>query len=373
YFPSLEEMEFDENQRIGDLIELLDNQFLMKNYNITEMSKKKIVTLKDLTQMAKKSKFLDKEIYFYIKNRKTNVISFYELEKEKLINFFERMEKLSNEEILRTFSEVIKNESESKLFLETLIKLDIIRGYVSKLGYFYSNIFIKSSMLSDFQKKGLINMNNYDFLPPKFIDQVILEISKSLKQPVLIGKGKRIYYSLKKIQQQVNSMAAKSSTIDLKAYRARLTEEDFITLIKNLPQEYLTNFRKGTQWLTNIGKTKIKKEIDNSKIIGFFNIARISESLKINQMLLVDVLELHIDLRSGIWNITKEIFYYSSFLKIKVDEINQISEEAERTRKINLMVKELNIDKNVILTKIDENLQIIGEEIKTQNQIKISE
>jgi len=373
YFPSLKEMEFDENQRIGDLLELLDNQFLMKSYNITEISKKKMITLKDLTQMAKKSKFLDKEIYFYIKNKKNNVISFYELEKEKLLNFFERMEKSSNEEILRTFSEVIKNESESKLFLDTLIKLDIIHGYVSKLGYFYPVVFIKSSMLSDFQKKGLINMNNYDYLPPKFIGQVILEISKSIKLPVLTGKGQRIYYSLKKIQEQVNSMAAKSSTIDLKAYRERLTEEDFITLIKHLPQEYLTNFRKGTQWLTNIGKTKIKKEIDNSKIIGFFNIARISESLKINQMLLMDVLELHIDLRSGIWNITREIFYYSSFLKIKVDEINQISEEAERTRKINLMVKELNIDKNIILTKIDENLQIIGEEIKTQDQIKISD
>jgi len=228
-------------------------------------------------------------------------------------------------------------------------------------------------MLNDFQKKGLINMANYDYLPPEFIAQIISEISNTTKQPVLNGKQQRIYYSLKKIQEQVNSEAAKSSTIDLKAYRERLTEGDFIILIKNLPQEYLTNFRKGTQWLTNIGKTKIKKEIDNSRIIGFFNISRISEKLNIKAILLMDIVELNIDLRSGIWNKTKEIFYYSKFLNTKIDEINQISDEVERAQQVNLMARELNIDKNIILTKIDENLRLIGEEIKAQDHIDIRE
>ena len=373
HFPSLKEINLEENHRFGDVVSLLDNQFLMKRYNITELSKKTMITLKDFTEKIKRSKFLDKEIYFYIKQRKKNVILFFELEKEKLLEFFERREKISSEEILTTFSQIINNESESKLFIETLINLEIIHGYVSKLGYFYPIIFIKSKMLNDFQKKGLINMNNYDFLPPNFIKQIISEFSNTTKLPVLVGKGKRIYYSLKKIQEQVNSEAAKSSTIDLNAYRERLTEEDFIILIKNLPQEYLTNFRKGTQWLTNIGKTKIKNEIDNSKIIGFFDSSKISERLNIKQMLLMDVLELYIDLRSGIWNITKEIFYYSKFLKTKIDEINQILDEAERTRKINIMANDLNIDKNIILTKIDENLRLIGEEIKTQDQIKVNE
>lgn len=372
FFPSMKDMDLD-TQRVGYIINLLDNQFLMKRYNITELSKKQVVTLKDFTDNIKKSKFVDKEIYFYIKYRKKNVVLFFELEKEKLLKFFERMEKISNEEILTTFSQIIENESESKLFIETLIKLEIIQGYVSKLGYFYPLRFVKSSMLNDFQKKGLINMNNYDFLPPDFIEQIISEISNTTKQPVLNGKQQRIYYSLKKIQEQVNSEAAKSSTIDLKAYRERLTEGDFIILIKNLPQEYLTNFRKGTQWLTNIGKTKIKKEIDNSKIIGSFNISRISEKLNIKAILLMDVVELYIDLRSGIWDTTKEIFYYSKFLNTKIDDINQISDEVERQKQVNLMAKDLNIDKNIILTKIDENLRLIGEEIKAQDQIEIRE
>jgi len=301
FFPSLIDMDLD-NQRVGSIITLLDNQFIMKRYNITELSKKKMLTLKDFTEEIKKSRFLNEEIYFYIKNRKKNLIFFFELEKEKLLKFFERMEKISNQEILTTFSQIVGNDSDSKIFIETLIKLGIIHGYVSKLGYFYPLKFIKSSMLNDFQKKGLINMANYDYLPPEFIAQIISEISNTTKQPVLNGKQQRIYYSLKKIQEQVNSEAAKSSTIDLKAYRERLTEGDFIILIKNLPQEYLTNFRKGTQWLTNIGKTKIKKEIDNSRIIGFFNISRISEKLNIKAILLMDIVELNIDLRSGIWN-----------------------------------------------------------------------
>jgi len=127
------------------------------------------------------------------------------------------------------------------------------------------------------------------------------------------------------------------------------------------------------QWLTNIGKTKIKKEIDNSKIIGFFNISRISEKLNIKAILLMDVVELYIDLRSGIWNNTKEIFYYSKFLNTRIEEINQISDEVERTHQVNLLARELNIDKNIILTKIDENLRLIGEEIKAQDQVDIGE
>jgi len=372
FFPSLIEMDLD-NQRIESIITTLDNQFIMKKYNITELSKKEMITLKDFKDRVKKSRFLNEEIYFYIKNRKKDIVLFFELEKEKLLKFFERMEKISNQEILTTFSQIVGNDSESKILVETLIKLGIINGYISKLGFFYPLKFIKSSMLNDFQKKGLINMANYDYLPPEFISQVISEISNMTKQSVLNGKQQRIYYSLKKIQEQVNSEAAKSNTIELKAYRERLTEGDFIVLIKNLPQEYLTNFRKGTQWLTNIGKTKIKKEIDNSKIIGFFNISRISEKLNIKAILLMDVVELYIDLRSGIWNNTKEIFYYSKFLNKRIDEINQISDELERNQQVNLMARELNIDKNIILTKIDENLRLIGEEIKAQDQIDIGE
>ena len=92
---------------------------------------------------------------------------------------------------------------------------------------------------------------------------ILNEIKSSQKDILLLGKKKKILYSLKRISDQINIEAAKTSVIDLKSYRERLTDIDFINLIKNLPKEYLTIYHKGTQWLTNLGVLKISNEIQS--------------------------------------------------------------------------------------------------------------
>ena len=194
-----------------------------------------------------------------------------------------------------------------------------------------------------------------------------------MKITFLKRKDQETYISLKKIQGQLNSEAAKGSVIDLKSYRQILYDEDFIRLVKNMPREYLSKFRKGTQWLTNLGVQKITNKVQNSKIVGYFDISRISDKLNIGQLLLLDVFDQFVDYRSGIWNNQKNIFYYSKYLKNKIDKISSITDETERLKKINEISKQLNIDRNHILSKIDENLQLIAEEIKQKDQLKISE
>ena len=70
------------------------------------------------------------------------------------------------------------------------------------------------------------------------------------------------------IQQQINTEAAKNPTIDFKSYRDRLLENDFFKLIKNLPNDYLTHYISGTQWVHNVGSSKIKREIKHSRLHG---------------------------------------------------------------------------------------------------------
>jgi hypothetical protein len=175
------------------------------------------------------------------------------------------------------------------------------------------------------------------------------------------------------IQEQVNIEAAKNSVVDLKTYRERITEEDFINLIKNLPKEYLSNYHKGTQWLTNLGTLRISKEIQSSKIFGFFDIPKNSKKLIIGQMLLYDVFINIVDDRSGIWDKNKEVFYYSKFLTEKIENLSSISDKKEKGIQIDLLAKELNINKNHIETKLDENLKLIAEEIRKKDQIEIHE
>ncbi len=369
FFPSFKIIDL-EYKKVNEFLKLLDNQFLMKKNNFTEISKKFNIRLRDYIKTFKKSPLKDKKVYFYTKDDKKNLIHFFELEKEKFIKFFERNDKISIQRIKETYSEILDTESDLKVFINTLLKLGHIKGYFSKIRYFYPIGFIKSDIFDKFQKKGIVNVQkNYSYLPQKFVHDIILEMNLDF----LLSKSGKIYYSLKKIQEQINSATAKKNSIDLKAYKQRLKEEDFIKLMKNIPKEYITNYRKGTVWLTNIGKIKIQNEIENSKIIGYFDLKKISEKLNVIKILIMDVLGNFIDLRSGQWDKTKEIFYYSKYLRKRIDEINLISEEDEKTTQIDDLTRELNIDRKYILTKIDENYKSIGEEIKTQDQIEINE
>ncbi len=371
YFPQLEKFDL-EKQDIKILKQSLDNQFLMKKYNFSDIKKKSRMQLKEYIKTYVKTRLKEKKIYFYLKTKK-NVIYIFELEKDKLNNFFERELKISRKNILNTFSQIINTDSELKIFINTLLSLKIVNGYYSTLGYFYPYTYIKSKILDDFQSNGELDLNNYNFLPPNFINKIIQDISKSINQMFLRGRNQKFYFSLKRMQEKINSEAAKSSIVDLKPDRAKLLDEDFIKLIKNLPKEYLSHFRKGTQWLTYLGTLKIKREVENSKIVGYFDISKISEKLNIGEILLIDVFDHFIDSKSGIWDKRREIFYYSKYLKEKIKEINAIADEEEKLKQIDKISKNLNIDKNHIISKIDENLQLIGEEINQKDEIRIND
>ncbi|TFG26376.1 MAG: hypothetical protein EU532_10000 [Promethearchaeota archaeon] len=368
YFPSLIELDLN-SVRSSELIKLLDDQFLMKKQNVSKIGKEKNISIKNYLEKIKKSRLKEIEIYFYLKDRKKNEIYFYELEKDKLIDVFTKNKKISIQKLHDSFSSIIEDDFELKNFIGILLKLGIIDGYLSEF-YFYPYEYLKSDIINRFQSRGVINVKkNYDYLPPDLVHKIIMEMN----QEYLMGKKGQVYYSLKKIKQQINRVAANNSIIDLRSYRERLSEEDFIKLIKKLPKDYLTNFHKGTSWLTNIGKIRIEDELRNSKLIGFIDIEKISEKLKINKLLFMDVIYLNIDQRSGIWDNNKEIFYFSKYIKDRIEEINLISNEAEKEDRINKIAGELNIEKNHILTKIDENIRLIGEEIRNQDLIKISE
>ena len=371
-FPTLNELGI-EDYGVKKLLSRIQNTFLMKKYNFTEISNETGVGLKDFVKSVSRKNQKERKIDFYTINKDRKQIYIYELEKEKLTEIFGKEEKLQKKNILKTFSPIIQADQELRLFIDTLLKLGYINGYYSKLGYFYSYNYLKSNIVAAFHNNGMVNLKNYDYLPPDFINKIITDISNLTKQVYLVGKNNSAYYALKNIQQHINSEAAKNTTIDLKTYRERLIDRDFIKLIKNLPKGYLTFFRAGTQFLTNVGLLKVKREIENSRLLGYYSIPKLSEKLNVKRELLVQIFENFIDNRSGIFDKNREIFYYSKFLNQKIEAINLLTNQAEKNEQINLIAKNLNIERSHILTKLDENLKLIGEEIKGKDIIQINE
>ncbi|MEJ2252571.1 MAG: hypothetical protein P8Y97_23285, partial [Candidatus Lokiarchaeota archaeon] len=231
----------------------------------------------------------EKEIYFYTREKTQNKTIFYVLDRKKLSDFFDKENKISRQEILKTFSDIIK-ESDLSLFIETLIKINILNGYLSEF-YYYPKKYILREIEDDYNMEGIIKVSDYNYL----------------------------------------------------------------------------------LWLTNIGKFRIEEEIKNSKIIGFFDLERIAEKLDINKLFLTEIFSQEIDPRSGIWNREKNIFYYSKFLNTKIERISKIEDNQEKEEMIQSLARDLNVNRNHIEDKLDENLKSLGEEIKQQDMIKISE
>ena len=361
-----------EDLSIKKIDELINNQLIIKKFNFTDLSKQVNIQLKEFIEKVKNSRFGKEEIYFYIKNNETNEMYFYEVEKQKLINFFEQDKRISIQAI-KNFLSIIESESELKFIVKILLKLKHINGYFSELGYFYPYSYLKNELEKSIKNQGIISLEQFNYLPLGLIKKIINHISNSTNQKLLLAKNNTAFYSLKTIKQEINSKASKDSIVDITPYRELLTEKSFIKLIRNLPKDYLTKYRKGTILLTNLGLMKIISEIENSKILGYLSIPKISEKLGISKILLVDVLDHYIDQRSGIFNKEKNIFYYSKFLNDKIEKINQLSDSKEKENQILQLTKELNIQRDLILAKIDENLKLIGEDIKQQDKIVITE
>ena len=369
-FPELIEIDF-EYEKNEDLLEYIENTFIKLKYDFSNIKKEKNIEFRKYLEEFKKSVLKDKEIYFYFKNQNKKQISLYELEKDKTIEYFNQNSKISHNNILDKFSGILDN-SNLELFVKTLIKLKHIKGFLSELNFYPSN-YIESELINSFKEIGFIKLEDFNYLPVDFIITLIKNISNEANYKILIGKEKKIFYILSNIIEKIREIAAKENCINLREYRENFTEKSFIKILKTLPKDYLTDYHKGSSWLTNIGNYRLKKELENSKIIGFFDIEKISEKLGIKELLLRDIFNVEIDNRSGIWNKPKDVFYYSRYLKEKIENINQIKDQQERIDIINELSRELNIDREHIIGKIDENIELIGEEIKNQDQIKISE
>ena len=367
-FLSLKELDLDNFQ-------LSKKESFIKNIDIMV---KHVIPIKNegylskLINRIKNSKNKDKEIFFYVKNADRKQIILYEVEKEKLLTFFSK-KKISISDVLERYGNILENDIEAKNFVKILLKLKYIEGFLSDLGNFYPTNHMKELIISELQNKGILDFSRFNYLPSDLISRLIKELKEDLKFELLRTKDQDKLFLLKSIIEKISEDALKNNIIDLSEYRKILYEKDFIKLIKNLPSDLLSGKKKGIYWLTNLGVLKIKTEIDNSKILGYFSIPEVSRRLKIPKILIVDVLKDYLDARSGIYDNSREVFYYSRYINKKLKKISLIKDENEKEKQVKLLAKELNIDESILLTRLNRNLKIIGEEIKQMDEIKIDD
>lgn len=368
-FPEINDLDFEGNDT-ETMIETLNDIFIMTKLNFTEKKKGLDIGFEEFLDRFKETPLKEEELYFYTNDRENDQVIFYELEREKTINFFNRESKISRNHILNRFSKVLESNN-LELFIKTLVKLGHIEGYLSEF-YFYPLNHILAQLEEDLEQNGLINLKKYNYLPLNYVKKCIKQLGKKEEGAILIGKNKQTFYALSKITERLSKSASRETNLNLEEYRKKLTSPSFLKLVKHLPKDYLTNFHKQTTWLTNIGKIKFEQELRNSKLIGYFDIETVSNKLDIPKPLLLETLSGYIDVRGGMWNKTKDRFYYSKYIKSKLEDIDKIKNLEKKQQKIKALADKLNIPIDKLHKELDKKINLIAQEIQQKDKIKVS-
>ncbi len=368
FIPEIESIKNSKNIR-KNLIEAIESKILLKRYNLITKNSDYRKLVNNFKNKLNKTRKYEDIYFFYIKDQKK--LFFIEFEKSKVLNLLEN-NRISLKVVQKVLSEVIDNESELKLFLLNLVQFKLIRGYISEF-YFYPFDYVKREIQNNIKSRGIVELKEFEYFDPNFLNLIIDDIKSELNLPLLYSKSKNQLFFLKKIIEGISQVAAKESSIDLKQYRDLFDDQSFLEIIKNLPRGYLTDYHIRTIWLTNVGKTRIINEINNSKKIGFFNKKKISEKINIQEILLDSYTHTIFDSQLGLWDKFQGVFYYSKYLQDQIDKFKNLADETIKNQKIENLARKLHIDKNHIQLKLNEKIQNIGNLIKSKEEISIKE
>lgn len=365
--PTVNNIELSRNFR-KTLQETINDYILIKRHEISTKSGKIKELISDFKDKLKKTIKNEDIFYCYIKDQKK--VFFIEFERGKVIKLLEK-KKISIKNLQEMFSDVIENDFQIKQLVSNLIQFNLVDGYLSDF-FFYPYNYMKQSVIDVLKENGVVSLNEYEFLEPQFVSKIFKDIGKDLKISLLFSKKQNKIYSLKGVIEEITKLASKESFIELKKYRGIFEDENFLKIVKNLPKGYLTDYHIRTSWLSNVGKTRIKTEIDNSKKIGYFDKNRVSEKLKIPKILIDTFTHSIFDSQLGFWDKFEEVFYYSMYIQDQIDQFKNLTDEKTKKLKVRELAKKLDVAENHIQLKIDSKFQELGEEIKVQDEISIS-
>lgn len=373
FFPLLAECDFQAIE-VKELIEKLRNYMILHKAVYTPPDTLFEQELEDYYASIIDSVGIEKEenaISVPVRAKNNSSLSIYTAEKKPLIAFFSQENQIFPSQLSHQFSPVITSERELKYFIHRLLDLQHIMGYYSPLKVFYPEKYLKSLIQKKLRTVGAVKSTAFNYLPPDVLESVIKQVMADADDLLYRAKRNGVYYSSNYIHCKITQLARKHSSINLRPYKERLKRRDFNALVENLPQEYFTNYIRGTQYLTNIGKNRITEELEHSKLIGYYNISQISKKLSINKEIVKLVVEDYIDNRSGIFDNTRTVFYFTHYIRSKINNLNQTLNKEQQQAEIQSLALKLKIDKSYIVDTLQEHQRSIEQEIMKKDQISI--
>ena len=353
------------------ILQRLENRIpISRIYNIQEIAKGEGLS-PDEVEDNLLSEIEDTEFLFKYHHKQERI--FIEFEKEKLVAYFNR-NKRSVDEILTDLKDIgVTSTAILSALIKKLLSEEEIEGELTQLNYYPYNFLISDFTLK-LQKDGMLNTKELmKYLSKEIVFKVIEEISTQGSFNGVFDKDRIIFYTFRKITEEIERKVSKSNIVDLSPYKAKFSYEDFLKIENFCQQHFFTSIHQEHTWLTNLGKTRIEMELRERQQIGIFDIEESAQNLGIPGEILRKAIKGAFLSKNGFWNKEKDRFYFSKQIKIKINEIQNETNPEKRQRMIDFLSEELQIDKEEIEKKVDEKLEKIAKVLSSKDEFLIKD
>jgi hypothetical protein len=164
----------------------------------------------------------------------------------------------------------------------------------------------------------------------------------------------------------------KESTFDLSEYYELYAKEDYLLIEKECVENFFTQYSHRMIWLTNIGYTRLTAKFQEGQLIGFINISKLSEELEIPYEISKEIVDTWLEAKPGLWDKSNNVYYFTKYLKKRLNELDKSVAEEVRDSFTQNLAKELNLEKELIVDKLNQEIAEIIEKIKTKPSIDIN-
>lgn len=353
-----------------EIIKTLKNRGpLIKVYDLEEISKEEDMSFKDVEQNFNKLVGDDQIFRFPYQDKKKY---FIEIEINPLLDMLQA-DKVKIDDMIKIFGNYpLDTLSLIDLLIKKLVKAKNIKGFLTK-SYFYSYNYLKEQILNDIKRTGIVNLDEHSKLVNyNFILSIAEEISKESKFNGIFTKNKSIFRTLNSLTKEIEKSCIKDSMFDLSIYKETYQPEDYQLIENECKKSFFTKYHIGSNWLTNIGFTRLTNQFKDGQNIGFINLPKIIQSTEIPQEIVKEILTEWLENKPGIWDKSENIFYFVKYIKSKVADIVKNIDDAKSKEQINKLATNLNLDPTLIEKKLKQEKADIVSQIKEKPNIDIN-
>ncbi len=360
-------MKTERNIQKRDVIVFLNNRYpLIKIYDINKIAKEEKMDPNDVEKNFQEITADDSIFRFFYQDKKKY---FIEIETEPLVKLLSKQVRIENL-LIMLGTETLDAISLLNLLVRKLVKAKLIRGYLSK-SHFYSYESIKESMMNDIRQTGEVNLDEYaKHINYDFVVQIAENINKETKFKGIYSKNKSFFMTLSKVMKEIERSCVKESICDLSPYKTSYLPQDYELIESDCKKKFFTEHHEELRWLTNIGFTRLSSRFKRGETVGYINLSKIIEEEQIPESIVSSIFNDWIQSVPGVWDNTHQVFYLNKYIKQKIKQRG--TKSGNQDAFIQELAKELNIEKESIVSNLNRERAEIINQIKTKPSIDLN-